>query len=286
MKPFVQKLPLTEDTSFVARTYRTPNFEVSWHQHIEYELILFTEGYGMSFIGNYVGEFDTGDVFFLGANLPHTFQKRHADLVTSAVVVQFREDFWGKGFMDLPESKEILQLFETSTQGLCINGQSRELLRPLIRELEYQRGFERIITLCECLRIIARAQEYIPLSTQEVKQYNYKDRERIERVFQYTIESFRQPITLTEVADIAGMSVPAFCSYFKKSAKKTYIDFLNEVRIGNACKLLRDKDLNILEICYESGFNTLANFNKQFLKVKRLTPSKYRKLFSDLEAVS
>lgn len=281
MKPFVQKLPLTEETSFVARTYRTPAFEVSWHQHIEYELILFTEGEGLGFIGNYIGEFKTGDVFFLGANLPHTFQKRHKDIITSAVVIQFREDFWGKDFLALPESKLIQQLFQQSMQGLRIEGQSKLWLQPLICGLEFASGFSRIIKLCDCLQIMAGTHELTPLSTQEVKVYNPKDKERIEKVFHYTINSFTKPVTLTEIARLVNMSVPAFCNYFKKSTKKTYIDFLNEVRIGNACKLLTDTERTILDICFESGFNTLANFNKQFLKLKKMTPSKYRKYFSN-----
>lgn len=285
MKPFIQKLPLSEDSSFVARTYRTPNFEVSWHQHIEYELIYFSEGAGMSFIGNYVGEFETGDVFFLGANLPHTFQKRHKNLVTAAVVVQFRDDFWGKDFTGLPECKEINYLFENSIQGLRIEGYSKKKLGNLIADLEYTSGFQRIVLLCECLHILSQTQEFKPLSTQEVKQFNCKDRERIERVFQYTIECFAQPVSLKNVAELARMSVPAFCSYFKKSTKKTYIDFLNEVRIGHACKLLIDTNLTILEICYQSGFNTLANFNKRFLKIKQVTPSRYRKLFTRTETL-
>lgn len=107
MKPFVEKLPLSQNTSFVARTYRTPQFEVSWHQHIEYELILFTEGEGRAFIGNYIGEFETGEIFFLGSNLPHTFQKAQNELITSAVVVQFTDHFWGNDFMELPECKSL-----------------------------------------------------------------------------------------------------------------------------------------------------------------------------------
>jgi AraC-like DNA-binding protein len=279
MKPLIEKLPLSEDTSFVARTYRTPQFEVPWHQHIEYELILFTEGEGASFIGNYVGEFKTGDVFFLGSNLPHTFQKAHKELITSAVVVQFRSDFWGTGFMQLPESRMLQQLFETSEKGLKINGQSREQLNPMIKALEFATGFQRIILLCECLQLIASTQEFDMVSTQEVTAFKARTKERIDKIFQYTIDYFQEPITLTGIAKHAGMSVPAFCNYFKKSTKKTYVDFLNEVRIGYACKQLIDTQKNIEAICYESGFNTLANFNKQFQKVKSMTPSRYRKSF-------
>lgn len=280
MKPLIQKLPLSEDSSFVARTYRTPNFEVPWHQHIEYELIMFTEGEGMSFIGNYVGAFETGDVFFLGANLPHTFQKKQ-DLVTSAVVVQFTEDFWGADFIELPEARDIKLMFQSAFKGFKIVDKSKVKLGKLIRELENLKGFRRITALCECLSIITFEAEYIELSSQDVKQLNAKEKERIDKIFQYTIDNFQQPISLSYIADSIGMSVPAFCNYFKKSTKKTYISFLNEVRIGYACNLLIDSDLNIIDICFESGFNTLANFNKQFLKIKGLTPSNFRSHFKN-----
>lgn len=280
MKTLIEKLPLSENTSFVAKTFRTPHFEVPWHQHIEYELILFTEGDGLAFIGNYAGEFKTGDVFFIGKNVPHTFQKRINEMITSAIVVQFREDFWGSDFLALPEAKEIRDLFQISMQGLQITGTSKERLGEIIQQLEHQKGFGRMVRLSECLEIIAVDKEFLTLSTQEANLLNPKDKERIDKVFNYTIDSFRQPITLSEVAEIAGLSIPAFCSYFKKSTKKTYIDFLNEIRVGYACKLLIETDLNIINICYESGYNTLANFNKQFLKVKQETPSKYRKTFA------
>lgn len=280
MKTLIEKLPLSENTSFVAKTFRTPHFEVPWHQHVEYEMILFTEGDGLAFIGNYAGEFKIGDVFFIGKNVPHTFQKRLPEMITSAVVVQFREDFWGNDFMQLPEFKEINDLFKVSMQGLQLTGKSKALLGQALRELEQQKGFGRIVKLAECLNLVNSSKEYHTLSTQEAGLLNSKDKERIDKVFRYTIDSFRQRITLGEVAEIAGLSVPAFCNYFKKSTKKTFIDFLNEIRVGYACKLLIETDQNIINICYESGYNTLANFNKQFLKIKGETPSKYRKAFA------
>src|SRR5580698_1569123 len=106
MKPLLQKLPLPSDQSFIAQTFRTPHFEVGWHQHIEYELILFTEGSGMTFVGNHVGAFDTGDIYFLGAHLPHTFQKTGTQ-TTSAVVIQFRDNCWGPDFFHLPENRPL-----------------------------------------------------------------------------------------------------------------------------------------------------------------------------------
>lgn len=297
VKPFVQKLPLNENTSFVARTYRTPNFEVSWHQHIEYELIAFTEGSGLSFIGNHVGEFQAGDVFFLGSNLPHTFQKRDKESIASAVVVQFRDDFWGQDFLTMPESRAIRELLTASSVGLKISSAPPGLpyhqrtgrsatntvsLNQAVSQLEQTEGFERIIGLCQCLSQISREPNYISLSTQDVVRPNLKDKERIDKVFQFTIDSFQQPISLAQVADLINMSVPAFCGYFKRSTKKTYVDFLNEIRVGHACTMLLYTSLMITEICYVSGFNTIANFNKQFLKVRGITPSIYRKMYKSV----
>lgn len=279
MKTLIEKLPQEEGASFVSKLFQTPHFEVPWHQHIEYELILFTQGDGLSFIGNYTGEFKVGDVFFIGKNVPHTFQKRASEMITSAVVIQFREDFWGDAFLALPEVREITELLAISAQGLQVLGESKYMLRKLILELNGCTDFQRIIKLCECLHLLAHRKEYTTLSTQQVALINAKDKERIDKVFRYTIEAFRSHIGLADVAEIAGLSIPAFCNYFKKSTKKTYIDFLNEVRIGYACKLLIDTDQSIVSICYECGYNTLANFNKQFLKIKKITPSGYRKTF-------
>lgn len=280
MKPMVEKLTLSEGTSFVARTYRTPLFEVPWHQHIEFELILFLEGEGIGFIGNATMPFEPGDIFFLGANLPHTFQKARPDLITSAVVVQFREDFWGKAFVELPESKLIRDLFGISAQGLKLQGSLPAILGPMIAELEHLQGFSRVVRLAQCLEQIALTKEYLPVATGTWQTGNGKQQVRIDSVIQFTMKNFHDEVTLAAVAQVANMSIPAFCHYFKKVTKKTYIDFLNEIRIGYACQLLMDTDQSVLNICYKSGFNTLANFNKQFLKGKQMPPSSFRKEFT------
>lgn len=279
MRLLVEKLPLTENTSFVARTHRTPHFEVPWHQHVEYELILFTEGAGMSFVGNYVGEFDVDDIYFLGANLPHTFQKT-GDLVTSAVVVQFREDFWGPAFLQMPECRQIGKFLQAAAQGFKIKGDLRKDLQPLIRQLEHAQGFDRVLLLGQCLHLLSGTQDFQTLSTQELKPLQLREQERIDRIFQHTMLHYREPITLEAIAAVAGMSIPAFCAYFKKRTKKTYIDFVNEMRIGYACTLLADTEQSILQVSFDSGFNSVAHFNKQFLKIKGITPSKFRKAFT------
>ena len=285
MRPFVEKLNLAELNSFYARTHNTPYFEVTWHQHAEMELILFKEGYGTVFVGNYVGDFQKGDIFFLGPDLPHTFQKADKDLFISAVVIHFQENFWGKTFISLPECKSLKELFEASLHGLKINGSAKLLLYDIVSTLENLSGLSRIIHLAECLHLIEENKEYEILSSHELKKFNSYNKERIDTIYQYTIEHYFEPITLEKVAGIAAMSVPAFCNYFKKSTRKTYIEFLTDVRIDNACKLLADTEKCITDICYSSGFNTLANFNRQFHKVKQFTPSHYRKMFRNNSVV-
>jgi AraC-like DNA-binding protein len=201
-------------------------------------------------------------------------------LITSAIVIHFKEDFWGNTFLNLPESKNIKQLLQISVRGLSIKGESRTQMGNLIKRLVEATGFERILLLCQCLQLMAAKEEYKTVSTQEVGEFNLKHKERIDKIFQYTIANFQETIKVEEVAEVVQMSVPAFCSYFKKSTKKTYIDFLNEIRVGFICKQLIDTTKTIESICYESGFNTIANFNKQFMKVKQMTPSKYRKQFA------
>ncbi|HVV70117.1 MAG TPA: AraC family ligand binding domain-containing protein, partial [Verrucomicrobiae bacterium] len=203
MKPLIQKIPLAENNSFVARTFRTPKFEVGWHQHAEYELILFTEGCGLSFVGNDVRDFHTGDCYLLGPNLPHTFQKRSPDLITSAVVVQFREDCLGRDFFRLPETRSIAGLLTASKHGLKFTGATNSLLTPLIKALETAIGFQRILLLGQCLEHIATAGEFIRLSLEEVNPRDDETRQTIDRIFTYTLENFREPITLSHIAGLA-----------------------------------------------------------------------------------
>lgn len=194
-------------------------------------------------------------------------------------MIHFKSDFWGERiFLQLPETKRVKALLEKASQGIKVSGKTKKALNPLIQAIEKDKGFHRLVHLCECLCLLSDKEEYSTLSTQEVKVLNIRDQERIDRVFQYTMDNFKEPIELSVIANIAGMSVPAFCNYFKKRTKKTYVNFVNEVRIGNACKLLEVVNKTIVDICYESGFNSVANFNRQFLRIKGVTPSSYKKL--------
>jgi AraC-like DNA-binding protein len=200
-------------------------------------------------------------------------------MVTSAVVVQFRENCWGESFLEMRECAALRDLLKTSAAGLKITGKTLLRLQPLVVALETAVGFRRVGLLLECLEALADSGEYVVVSTQAIRQLNAKDQANIDRVFLYTIDNFKRSISLGDVAGVACMSVPAFCAYFKRRTKKTYMDFLHEVRIGFACSLLTETSKAIPEVCYESGYNTLANFHQQFSKLKGITPLQFRKRF-------
>jgi AraC-like DNA-binding protein len=280
VKPLIQKLPLSEQTSFVARTYTTPLFETTWHQHEEIELILQLKGRGLCFIGNYIGDFSAGEVFLLGSNLPHEFKKEMPEMECSVMVVHFNKNFWGEDFWNLPEADEIKRLLQQSTKAVKISGAANKELATNIKRLEQATGFERISLLCSCLLSISRERRKQTLSTLQSKDLLSFSDDKISKVFEYTIGHFDEPISLETVSALIPMSVSAFCRYFKRATKKTYVEFVNEIRIGHACHALLNSDKTVLQIAYDSGFNTVANFNKQFLKLKEMQPSVYKRKFS------
>jgi AraC-like DNA-binding protein len=280
MKPVIQKLPLAEDVSFYAHTHTTPTFEYVWHQHIEYELILMKKSKGLAFIGTYTGEYEEGDIFFIGSNVPHVFQKNDNNATASALVIQFRDDFMGKALSALPEGYLVRKTFDKSMLGIKISqGKTKAKLTQLFQEIEQVNGFEKILKLLEIIQFMSEHCVLESLSNRSIGTVEVKNKERLDKVFQHTIDSFKKTITLNNIASLINMSVPAFCKYFKTATGKTYFDFLNEVRIGYACNLLIDSDMNISEVAYSSGFNTIAHFNRQFTKIKHCKPSDFRKKY-------
>lgn len=279
MQPLIQKILIEEQNSFACRRYRTPTFETNWHQHDEYELILITEGNGTALIGDYVGEYTVGDIFFLTSNLPHWFRKSHHKIIGSAIVIHFLQTFWGEQFLLLPEMKKINLLLNSKNSGIQLLSTLKKELSVLIHHMETASGIDRINCLLNCLQKMGSSNKLKVLSYDFSAKINSKENSAIEKIFDYSFKNYLDQITLEEVAAIAGMSIPTFCRFFKKNIKKSYFDFLQEIRISHACKLLQTTSKPILDICYNSGYNSWAHFSKQFKHVKEITPSQYRKQF-------
>ncbi|MBC7628632.1 AraC family transcriptional regulator [Ferruginibacter sp.] len=279
MKTLIQKIHLEEQQSFACRMYRTPDFETNWHRHEEFELILITEGYGTAMIGDFIGEYKPGDLYFIAGNLPHWFKKQHHKTIGAALVLHFKKEILGNVFLDLPELKNINQLLQKN-DGIQIGIKLQKEIAVLLVEIHQLKGFQRMGNLLQCIQKISTTPDFVAL-TQNFLFSNNHVNPAIEKIIDFSFKRYLTPVTLKQVADVAAMSIPTFCRFFKKNIKKTYFDFIQDLRISHACKLLTSTNKAVMEICYESGYNSWANFSKQFKQVKKITPLQYRKEFDE-----
>ena len=277
MRPQIQKIPLSEQSSFMADTCYTPYFETPWHYHPEYEMVLVLEGRGKRFIGNNVADYEPGDVCFIGSNLPHLYRKDDGDAVGGSLVIHFLEDFLGKDFGIIPEMQKIKMLFDRSSMGVQVNGKTKEKMSEMMNVLIDVTGMDRLIILLQLLNLLADSNEYELLSSPEIKGQNSVDSDRLNRVFDYVMRHFKENIEVGDIAKLANMSYSGFCRYFKTRTKKNFTHFVNEIRVGYACRRLVETDLNVENICFESGFNNKTNFMEQFRKIVKCTPFQFRK---------
>lgn len=256
-------------------------FQWHYHYHPELELVCVLGGTGRRHVGNHLSNYQDGDLVFIGSNVPHSGFGYGAVGIHEAVIIQFREDFLGNALSSSTEFEEIRQLFEIAKQGIAFHGKTRSLLTDKIENMYRLPYFERLLLLLDILQHLAISQEYTLLNpAEEVYSFNKKDEQRLRKIYDYVEINYPKTITIEEISEIANLSVPAFCNYFKKNMNQTFIDFLNEFRINKACKLMSEKD-NLSDICYTTGFSSLSYFSKVFKQVKGNNPREYRKMLKE-----
>jgi AraC-like DNA-binding protein len=276
MKALLKKSPVAEKASFLINSYRLPDFDQEWHYHNEYEIICFIDGSGMARVGNNECIFQAGDIFMLSNNLAHQFQPI-ANTEIEAIIIHFRSDCWGMDFFQAPECQSIRKLLNVACAGLKLTGDIRLQLQPLIKSIEIASEAHRIILLLQCLQSFTSTNDYITISTLDPNALKKNNNDCLEKIFKYTNDTFNSEVTLHKIAAVACMSIPTFCNYFKRQTNKTYITYLNEVRVHYACLQLLHTSKPVTDIGYESGFNTVAHFHRQFIRLKNITPLQYRK---------
>ena len=252
-------------------------FKWHYHYHPEYEIICVFEGSGRRHVGNHLSNYDDGDLVLIGSNLPHGGFGYGAVGTHEEVVLQFREDFLGEGFLSKPEMNGIKKLFELSKQGISFNKKVKEKLTEKFRNLLQIQPFERMIELLNILQFLANSTEYELLNGADIR-YNFslKDQERLRKVYVFVEENFTKNIDIQQVANICNLTVPAFCNYFKKNLNQTFTDFVNEYRINQACKMLLEGE-SIVDICFRCGFNNISYFGRVFKQIKGINPSEFRR---------
>ncbi|WP_343703874.1 AraC family transcriptional regulator [Chitinophaga sp.] len=276
MKSLIQKLPLSEQSSFVADRYITPHFETPWHCHPEYELVLIIKGKGKRFVGDHVSDYAEGELDLLGPNLPHWYRKHDEEKEGGSLVIHFREEFLGKDFLQIPEMQKILLLFEKSATGLHFSGKTSASVGAKMEAMLAHTGMERLMYLLSMLKELSESAEYTVLSSPEMTGGSHKTNDRLQRIFDYVLANFKQDIQLEEAARMAMMSPSSFSRYFRQVTKKNFSHFVNQIRVGYACRQLMKSNFSISYVCHESGFNNMTNFSKQFRKIVHLTPSQFR----------
>ena len=280
MKPTMEIIEPAIDSSFSIKKFSQQYLRKRpvWHMHPEYEIVYISDGDGKRHIGNHISHFNNGDLIFLGPNLPHfgfTQDQQHDHY---EVVAQMREDFLGKEFMNLREMRKINQLFERARTGLSFYGETKASIGRKLLKIYKAAPFDRLIGFLGVLNEMAESQEVEPLNVNGLSiNVMVEDESRIQNVYQFVQGNFHEQITLDQVASVANMTVPAFCRFFKKATNQTFTQFVNELRVMNATKLLTETDMLITEVAHESGFNNLSHFNKHFLRATGQRPSEYRK---------
>lgn len=288
MKPLYFQLSRGSGASVRVLYEEQDHFYDSLHFHPEIQIMKIIESTGTRFIGDSIGNFKPGDILLLGSNLPHVFRNEkkyyegNSNLQAKNISVFFDESLLGDRFSSLPEFHFIQKLLQNSIRGLSVRGKTNKKLSDLLQEILSLQGFDRLMHILSILNILSRSNELDALSS--VGFYGpqkYTDSQRINDVFTYIMENFSEEIKLQEAADIANMSVNAFCRYFKTHTHKTFSKFLNEIRIGHACQLLIKDKWNIRETAYECGYDNISYFNRQFKEITNYTPKGYAKMQQD-----
>ena len=282
MKPVLEHLPVGVEESFVIREFAYDYFPTPWHFHPEFELVLVVEGTGKRFIGDQVGHFEAGNLAFLGPGLPHLYRNDAAyyhhepERKAKSVVIHFLETSFGRNFLDIPETRKIKGLFAKSARGIDIRGNTNKIITRKMFALLSLHGFSRWLCLLDILNTLAESKELRYISCAEVSGQNETESIRMNKIFEFVLKNFSREIRISEVANLVNMAENSFSRYFSNRTRKTFSAFVNEIRLNNACGMIIENENNISEICFESGFNNLSNFNRHFKKKYKCSPLAYR----------
>ena len=259
-----------------------PHFTYPWHFHPEFEMLYVIEGSGTRFVADSIEEFNSGDFALLGNTLPHFWRSGekylngNGSLRVKYVVIQFPSDFLKNEIQNYPEYHLIGDLLKRASRGVWFSpGFSSQVQKKVIK-IANTSGFERVILLQELLQAMAKTNEYRLLAGElyQPESHNFSNF-RLAKVMQFLNTNYQQKIELDKVAEIANLHPAAFCRFFKEKSGKPLSEYVNDLRISYACRLIIDGKLSVSQISFESGFNNLSNFNRTFKKHTGLAPTQY-----------
>jgi len=248
-----------------------------WHFHPEFELTFIEASQGSRRVGNHVGQFEGSDLVFIGSNIPHLNFDYGIRTEYEKVVLQINADFFKNDFASTPELEAIHQLFENSKKVICFHGNTKATIGKQLKAIHLLPHFEQFIAVLSLFQSLATSQERTFLHEKPFENfYNNKEQSRLKIVYKFIESNYQRTISIEEMAQLTHLSKAAFCRYFKKMTRLTFIEFLNQYRIEQA-KLLLKEDKNVTETCYECGFESLSYFNRIFKKVVGENPLEFKK---------
>jgi AraC-like DNA-binding protein len=278
--PFYQVATAVE-SSFRVLEIRGAYAGCSWHFHPECQLGLVLNGRGQRIVGDSLCPIKRGEVVLLGATLPHVWHYEPTGPdgpPVHAIVIHFRDDFAGSEFFRKPELRDVRLLLARATHGLQANGRTREEAAALIQTMARHDGLPRLLDLLSVLHLLSGSRELTPLCSAGFQPLCADlEVERLRRVCAHIQANLESRLTREEAAGLAHLSESAFSRFFKAHTGKTFHEFVNEVRIGHACRLLMEPDFNVSEVAFRCGFGDVTSFNRSFRRHKRTTPTDYRR---------
>jgi AraC-like DNA-binding protein len=279
--------PLAPEDSFLVFERVKDNFDFPVHFHPEYELNFIANGAGVRrVIGDSLEEIDNIELVFVGPNLQHGWQMHNctSDKIHE-ITVQFHMDLLDSNLLGRRIMKPIKDMFERSSHGILFSRKISKKILPKIQQLSKTDSINYFLELISILQDLALSTNQRLLSTYSTNYKEFENSDRIKVIYEYIQENYPSKITLSEISELVNMSPVSFNRFIKKRTGKTFVEYVNDTRIGFASRWLIEKKLSIAEIAYKCGFNNIANFNRVFKKSKKCTPSHYREEFSGIKRV-
>jgi AraC-like DNA-binding protein len=282
MKPVFEKVPMGLGESLHCEVVKGRDYGTRWHFHPEHQLTLAVRSQGHRLVGDHLGALEDGDVVLVGSNVPHVWhQAVDAGSEAEAVIVRFDEGFVGKEFMAKAEMEGVRALLRRAARGLLVQGKAREEVARRMLALPEEGRLERVVGLLAILARLASAKagemkalasaSYEPMLLSE-------DQDRMERVCAYIHQYYMEKVERRELAALAALSEGAFSRFFHSRTGRTVPQYVNELRVGRACRLLLEfPGRTVSDVALDCGFDNLANFNRRFLAARGVAPSVFRK---------
>ncbi len=283
MSQIPEKIINPQQPSITVGIFQDNLEKINWHYHDYYEISFITEGTGKRFVADSMDDFSPGDLVFVAPNIPHTWVVDKEHVTTNArrlemVYLQFTNITIGKDMLSMSEFGNTAKALTLSESGIRVVGETLNEASNILLQMPYSNSFNRYILFLELLDLIGKSSDLISLASKDYINKRFQsDNKRIQTIHEYFMKHYRDQIDLTELALLVNMAEGSLCRFFKMQTGLTIFEYLNKVKVDFACKLLMNKELSITEAAYDSGFNNLSHFNKQFKNCTGVTPNSYRK---------